>query len=66
MVMPLDLIGKEKEHDYDKERYRDMLLEAAETILGYFGFERTLYGVASPNKNRKCWYGLSEERRKDL
>ena len=38
----VDLISEE--HDYDKEKYRDMLLEAAETILGYFGFDRTVYG----------------------
>jgi DNA polymerase elongation subunit (family B) len=38
-VMPLDLISEE--HDYDKEKYRDMLLGAAESILGYFGFDRT-------------------------
>jgi DNA polymerase elongation subunit (family B) len=38
--MPLDLIIKE--HDYDKEKYREMLLEAAESILGYFGFDRTI------------------------
>jgi hypothetical protein len=27
-----------KELDYDKEKYREMLLEAAETVLGYFWF----------------------------
>jgi hypothetical protein len=32
--MPVDFIE-------GKEKYRDMLLEAAETILGYFGFHRT-------------------------
>ncbi|MGB7954943.1 MAG: hypothetical protein WCF23_13270, partial [Candidatus Nitrosopolaris sp.] len=41
-VMPLDLISEE--HDYDKEKYREMLLEAAESILGYFDFDRTIYG----------------------
>ena len=41
-VMPVDLISEE--HDYDKEKYREMLLEAAETTLGYFGFDRTVYG----------------------
>jgi hypothetical protein len=40
--MPLDLISEER--GYDKEKYREMLLEAAESILGYFGFERTFYG----------------------
>ena len=38
----LDLISEER--DYYKEKYREMLLEAAESILGYFGFDRTFYG----------------------
>jgi DNA polymerase elongation subunit (family B) len=29
---------------YDKEKYREMILDAAETVLGYFGFDRTAYG----------------------
>ena len=29
---------------YDKEKYREMILDAAETVLGYFGFDRTVYG----------------------
>jgi DNA polymerase elongation subunit (family B) len=61
-VMPLDLISEE--HDYDKEKYREVLLEAAESILGYFGFDRTVYG--DRKKNRKWWYGLGQERRKDI
>jgi len=61
-VMPVDLISEE--HDYDKEKYREMLLEAAETILGYFGFDRTVYG--DRKKNRKWWYELKQERRKDI
>jgi pyoverdine/dityrosine biosynthesis protein Dit1 len=60
--MPLDLISKE--HDYDKEKYREMLLESAESILGYFGFDRTLYGDLK--KNKKWWYELREDRRKDI
>ena len=52
--MPLDLISQGKEQDYDKEKYREMLLEAAETVLGYFGFDRTLCGT-SQNKMRKWW-----------
>jgi len=61
-VMPLNLISEE--HEYDKEKYREMLLEAAETILGYFGFDRTVYG--DRKKNREWWYELREERRNDL
>ena len=65
-VMPLDLISQGKEQDYDKEKYREMLLEAAETVLGYFGFDRTLYGDTSQNKKRKWWSELREDRRKDV
>ena len=32
-VMPREFI-KEQEFEYDKEKYREMLLEAAETVLG--------------------------------
>jgi DNA polymerase elongation subunit (family B) len=63
-VMPVDLISEE--HDYDKEKYREMLLEAAESILGYFGFDRAIYGDAIKKKNRKWWYQLRQERRKDI
>jgi hypothetical protein len=40
-------------HDYDKEKYREMLLEAAETVLGYFGFD-------TRKKNRKWWDDLKQ------
>jgi hypothetical protein len=43
-----------------------MLLDAAETILGYFGFDRTLYGDAGRSKNRKWWHHLKEQRQKDV
>jgi hypothetical protein len=33
-VTPLEFIEQAKEQDYDKEKYRDMLLDAAETLLG--------------------------------
>jgi len=46
-VTPVGLTkqGEEQEQRYDKEKYRDMLLEAAETGLGYFGFDRTAFGA---------------------
>ena len=37
-VIPKDLFKGGEEFEYDKEKYRDMLLEAAETVLGYFWF----------------------------
>jgi len=61
-VMPLDLLSEEQ--NYDKEKYREMLLEVEETILGYFGFDRMVYG--DRKKNRKWWHELNEQRRKDV
>jgi DNA polymerase elongation subunit (family B) len=61
-VMPLDLLNEEP--DYDKEKYRDILMEAAESILGYFGFDRMVYG--DRKKNSKWWYELNEQLRKDV
>jgi DNA polymerase elongation subunit (family B) len=55
---------------YDKEKYRDLLLDAAETVLGYFGFDAVVYkksekrGIRSYKK--KWWDGLREERRIDV
>jgi hypothetical protein len=41
---------------YDKEKYREMTLDAAaETVRGFFGFDSTIYG----NFNKK-----NKERRK--
>ena len=28
---------------YDKEKYKEMVLDAAETVLGFFGFDRMAY-----------------------
>jgi hypothetical protein len=40
-----------------------MILDAAETILGYFGFDRTLYGDKKNLQKRKWrWF---EELRKE-
>jgi DNA polymerase elongation subunit (family B) len=48
--------------DYDKEKYKDMILDAAETVLGYFGFDRTAYGNKKNTTIRK-WRWLEELRR---
>jgi DNA polymerase-2 len=65
-VAPVNLIDEDGEQDYDKEKYRDMLLDAAETVLGCFGFSRTLYGDSSRGRNRKWWHTLRDERTKDI
>jgi DNA polymerase elongation subunit (family B) len=69
----IPVLTKEKEDVvrlYDKEKYRDLLLDAAETVLGYFGFDADVYkqsekkGIRSNTK--KWWDDLREERRKDI
>ena len=44
-VASIDSISEKKEKmEYDKEKYKEMILDAAETVLGYFGFNRAVYG----------------------
>jgi hypothetical protein len=43
-----------------------MILDAAETVLGYFGFDRSLYGIARKNGKRKWYEELHEDRTKDI
>jgi hypothetical protein len=57
---------KREEYGYDKEKYREMLLEAAETVLGYFGFDRNAYGDRISKKNKKWWRPLLMERQRDI
>ena len=52
---------------YDKEKYREMILDAAETVLGLFGFDRTVYSNGKQKKGRRKWYDeLREERTRDI
>jgi DNA polymerase-2 len=52
--------------DYDKEKYRDMILDAAETVLGYFGFDRTVYGSMKIRAARKWLQELRQDRENDI
>jgi DNA polymerase elongation subunit (family B) len=52
---------------YDKEKYLELLLSAAQTVLGYFGFDPTIYGNdRNNNKRRKWWDVLRQERGRDI
>jgi hypothetical protein len=46
------------------------LLDAAETVLGYFGFNGSIYRKSEnrerSSKQKKWWDELREERRKDI
>jgi hypothetical protein len=51
---------------YDKEKYREMVLDAADTVLGFFGFNRSTYSNIKKN-GRKKWYAeLKEQRARDI
>ena len=66
-VTALELVKQEQELNHDKEKYREMLLEAAETILCYFDFDMTIYATkTTKNKNKKWWHELREERVRDI
>jgi hypothetical protein len=49
-------------------KYKEILLDAAETVLGYFGFDRTVYGNKKNITTRKYrWLAESRrEREKDI
>jgi DNA polymerase elongation subunit (family B) len=49
--------------EYDREKYKELLLDATETTLGIFGFDRTLYGKA---KDKKWWMELKRNRTQDV
>jgi DNA polymerase elongation subunit (family B) len=48
---------------YDRDKYKDMLLDAAETVLGIFGFDRTVYGKP---RNKEWWQELRKSRKQDI
>jgi DNA polymerase elongation subunit (family B) len=68
-VVPIENLqeeGKTTLNNYDKEKYREMVLDAAETVLGFFGFDRTVYGNYKKKKGRKWYEELREERTRDI
>ena len=80
-VVPLELVKEEEGQgqgikqnlpNYDKEKYREMIIDAGESVLGIFGFDRTVYDgnfekTKKGRTRRKKWYEeLREERIKDI
>jgi general stress protein YciG len=61
LTLSIALIEEKEDVNDDKEKYRDILLEGGETVLSFFGFDRTAYGDA-PKKYKKRWQRLREER----
>ena len=76
-VVPLEILQKVGEKDgkqnsktlnyYDKDKYREMILDVAETVLKFLGFDRTVYGTQRNNRKKMKWYQeLINERTKDI
>jgi hypothetical protein len=59
--MAYDLI--EGKANPDREKYQEMVLDAAETILSTFGFTREVYGLKRVDK--RWWQKLREEQRRE-
>src|SRR6185437_4951365 len=54
-----------KNSELRQKKNREMILAAAETVLGTFGFDRTIYGDSRKRKG-KWWQELIHEREKDI
>jgi hypothetical protein len=48
---------------YDKEKYKEMILDAAETVLGLFGFDKSTYSSLERNNGRRKWFEELKEQR---
>jgi hypothetical protein len=61
-VASISTSGVDGKLDYDKEKHKEMILDAAETVLGYFGFDRSVYGNKK-NVGPRKWRWLEDPRR---
>jgi hypothetical protein len=60
----MENVQAEETLTYDKEKYREMIFDAAETVLGFFGFDRAVYSNFKMKRGRrKRCEELREERR---
>ena len=62
-MIPIAIGNAQKESlsQYDKEKYREMILDASETVLGLFGFDRTVYSQFKKKEIGK-WYDELREQ----
>lgn len=62
-ITPAKLIATEK---YDKEKYLEMLLDAAEAVLTVFGFNRSLLGFDKKKVHHRWNEIYQQQREKDI
>ena len=51
---------------YDREKYKEMILDAADTVLGFFGFDMTVYGNVKSKRKWRWFEELREQRTRDI
>jgi hypothetical protein len=58
VVVPIAVENAQAEplSQYDKEKYREMIPDAAEAVLGFLGFDRTVYSNIKKKNGRRKWY----------
>ena len=61
-ITPAKLIDSK---DYDKEKYLEMLLDSAESVLSIFGFNRSIFGF-DKKKSRQWWYEIYQQREREI
>ena len=61
-ITPAKLISSE---EYDKEKYLEMLLDSAESVLSVFGFDRSLFGF-DKKKTRQWWHEIYQQQDRDI
>jgi DNA polymerase elongation subunit (family B) len=60
-ITPTKLVSSE---NYDKEKYLEMLLDSAESVLSVFGFSRSLFGFEK--KFKYWWDEIYQQRERDI
>ncbi|HYZ58668.1 MAG TPA: DNA polymerase domain-containing protein [Nitrososphaeraceae archaeon] len=60
-ITPVKLINAQK---YDREKYLELLLDAAESVLSIFGFSRSLFGFEK--KFKHWWDEIYQRRERDI
>ena len=63
---PIEKLLQPPPPQYDREKYKEMILDAAETVLGFFGFDRTVYSNFKKGRRKKWFEEVREQRARDM
>ena len=61
-ITPAELVSSK---EYDKEKYLELLLDSAESVLSVFGFNQSFFGF-DEKKSRHWWNKIYQQREKDI